>query len=154
MRNEISRLSPCLIEVPFLFLIAVCCTGCGDSGPPRFSLSGQVTYDGQPVTNGSIAFEPTDASLGKSASADLIDGRYDIPRNLGPIVGTYTVWIEAERPSGKKIRSEDGSGTIDQLAQYIPAAYNEDTTLQVEITDDRDDLDFSLEKVATTPASR
>ena len=120
--------------------------GCGPGGPPLLGVSGQVTYDGQPVSNGSIGFSPTDPSAGKGGAADLIEGRYEFPDGLP--AGNYTVWIEAQRPSGKKFPSEDGGAPVDQLVQYIPAAYNTDSTLQVEITTDRDDLDFLLEKVA------
>lgn len=132
---------------------ALCATlGCGPSGPPRFAVSGQVTYDGQPVTNGSISFAPADSSEGKGVAADLIDGHYEFPRKQGPTAGTYQVWIEAQQPSGKKIPSEDGSPPTDQLVQYIPAVYNSRSTLQAEITEDREDLDFNLEKVE--PARR
>ena len=122
--------------------------GCGGGGPQKFSISGHVTYDGQPVTNGSVSLTPVDTSTGKGVGTDLIDGHYEFEREHGPVQGKYVVRIEAQRPSGKKIPSEDGSPPLDQLIQYIPAAYNVQSNLEVEITADRDDLDFQLEKVA------
>lgn len=132
-----------------LLLVLGSAEGCGESGPRRFSLSGTVTYDGQPVANGSMGLGPVDSKT-KGVVTDIIDGHYEFTRANGPVGGKYTVWIEAQRPSGKKIPSEDGSAPVDQLIQYIPAAYNVNSTLEVEITADRNDLDFHLEKVAAS----
>jgi len=120
--------------------------GCGDT-EGRFSLSGTVTYDGQPINNGNIGFIVAGSSTGKSVGADVIDGHYEIPRHEGPQAGAYKVMIYAERPSGRKIEAEEGSTEmIDQLVQYIPDVYNDRTTLTIELSSDRDDLNFDLEK--------
>ncbi len=139
-----------------LALAAFLCSvwGCGQSGPPRYALSGKVSYDGQPVEDGSIKFFPADSETATGVSGVITEGQYEIPRAQGPTAGNHKVWIEARKPSGIKIPSEDGGPSIDQLVQYIPAVYNVRSNLVEEITDDRDDLDFMLEKVEPEPRRR
>ena len=120
--------------------------GCADTSG-RLAISGNVSYDGQPLPNGTIGFAPQDASTGKAAGAEIIDGRYEISHDDGPLAGTYQVRVYAERPTGRKLQADEGSSeTIDQMVQYIPPLYNDRTTLTAELTADREDLDFTLEK--------
>lgn len=127
-------------------LLSLLACGCGPSGPEQFAISGQISYDSQPVTNGSVGFVPVEASSGKAFGADVVDGHYEIPRYEGPLQGTYKVMIHAERPSGRKIQADEGSSEmVDELIQFIPDAYNAQSTLTVEISSDREDLDFDLE---------
>jgi hypothetical protein len=128
--------------------------GCGGNGPARYEVSGQIAYDGQPVDNGDIIFSPVDRATGIAVGSPIIDGRYEIDASSGLIAGKYTVDITAQRPSGKKNAGEGTTPPTDLMEQYIPDIYNEATTLEVEITEDRDDLDFNLEKVASTPRRR
>ena len=150
MCSRLSRSAKLLI----VMMVGWPCLGCGD-GDGRFALSGTVTYDGQPVNNGNIGLIPTEASTSKSTGADILDGHYEIPRHEGPQEGTYEVVIYAERPSGRKIEADEGSGEmVDQLVQYIPEIYNARSTLTVEISDNREDLDFDLEKPKQTRRRR
>lgn len=129
---------------PSLFLVFC---GCGPSGPEQFAISGQVTYDGQPVENGDIGFIPADGSAAKTVGADLVNGRYEVSSYDGPQAGTYKVVIFAERPNGRRVQADEGSSEmIEQMEQYIPDVYNSSSTLTAEILSDREDLDFLLEK--------
>jgi len=122
--------------------------GCGDSSG-RLAISGSVTFDGEPVTNGNIGFVASDTANGKTVGADIVDGQYTIARDQGPMTGTYKVMIYAERPTGRKIQADEGSQeSVDQLIQYIPMMYNDRSTLKVDLTEDRENLDFNLEKPA------
>ena len=54
--------------------------GCGDGmKKPDASVTGAVTFNGQPVTNGSVNFSPEDGK-GDSAEAAIADGKYEIKR--------------------------------------------------------------------------
>ena len=79
-----------------MLLAMLSAAGCGSGGGPgRFAVSGKVTYQGQPVPTGSIAFEP-DASRGGSgpgAVAPIKDGRYRTPGGKGPTAGPHRVRI-------------------------------------------------------------
>lgn len=127
--------------------------GC-DDGPPRFALSGQVSYDGVPVEAGNIGFVPMPADATTAAGAEIANGRYEIPRHEGPVAGTYRVVIYAERPAGEKIAAEEGGGALEVLEQYIPPQYNEASNLEVEIGGDQAELNFALEKPARSRRRR
>lgn len=73
-----------------------CCAvalGCGGSrdGPPRYTLSGTVTFDGKPVPYGTIIISP-DSSQGNSgpgAFAQIRDGKYRTARGAGTVGGPH-----------------------------------------------------------------
>ena len=69
--------------------IAAIALGCGDSGIA--TVSGAVTYEGEPVMDGMITFTPADGK-GPVAGGRIIDGRYGIEK-LTP--GTKLVKVEA-----------------------------------------------------------
>lgn len=131
-----------------LLLFSVFYAGCADENAVgRFVLSGTVTYDGQPVTNGTIELFPAAGNTGKPAGAEIIDGRYEMQRTLGPELGNYEVVILANRPSGRRVPADEGSSEmVDIPEQYIPAIYNTRTTLKAEVSGDQADLNFDLER--------
>jgi hypothetical protein len=69
--------------------------GCGSDGPPRFTVSGRVTYDGQPVPGGRILFAPdTDrGNRGPGSVAEIEDGRYRTRSDKGFVGGPCVVTI-------------------------------------------------------------
>lgn len=71
--------------------------GCSSrqTGPPRFTVSGQVTFDGKPVPAGRIAFEP-DVAAGNSGPGgygSIIDGHFSTFARMGAVSGPQTVRI-------------------------------------------------------------
>jgi hypothetical protein len=64
--------------------------GCGrPSGPPTFTVTGRVTFDGRPVPVGRVLLEP-DASrgnMGPASVADIVAGRYRTRPGRGCISG-------------------------------------------------------------------
>jgi hypothetical protein len=59
-----------------LLLPIVCLVGCGQDGPQRYRLSGAVTFQGKPVPEGNIAFEPVEGEVG-GGYAFISQGKYD-----------------------------------------------------------------------------
>lgn len=59
--------------------LMVISAGCGDSGPPRYHISGKVTYGGQPVAAGAVMLVPdaSQGNTGPAASVTIKDGQYD-----------------------------------------------------------------------------
>jgi hypothetical protein len=107
--------------------------GCGN-GPGRTSVSGKVTFDGEPVKSGQIAFEPM--SGGRLGIAQIVDGAYTMPADQGPTPGQYVVRITAVRPTGRQVsagRTAADQKTVDQFEQFIPAKYNDLSELKTEI---------------------
>jgi hypothetical protein len=143
-----SRRSTCCALI--LAVTALC--GCGRSGPERFAVSGQVSFDGAPLPDGEIVFTPDETTAGPVAAGRVENGAFEIPADRGPIAGNYTVAITAERPTGRKVRADIlGEATTDQLEQYIPESYNARTTLVAEIAADREDLNFALSSKGDKP---
>lgn len=70
-------------------LAAVAVVGCGDAGPERARLTGEVKYDGQPVAYGDVVFTPDGSkkNSGPQGIAQIRDGRYDTGASGGKGVG-------------------------------------------------------------------
>jgi hypothetical protein len=116
--------------------------GCGTSQVP---VTGTVTLDGQPVTGpGIIAFYPEPAADVGGVSAEIVDGKYDIPAERGAVPGTYRVEITWPKPTGRKLPSADPGMTIDERVEAIPDKYNKNSELKVEISSDKTVHDFDL----------
>jgi len=71
--------------------------GCGrQSGPPRYPVTGRVTYAGSPLALGRISFEPDTSRTNKGPAGygDIVDGRYATYRAMGAVGGPHRVVIE------------------------------------------------------------
>lgn len=122
--------------------------GCGGGsdyeGPTRFPLSGKVTFDGQPIDGGSIAFLPQ-GGTGRPAGGLITNGAYSIPEGQGVPEGAYRVEILWGRPTGNKILdAEDTGEMIDETAQVIPARYNSNSELTANVAAGTTTFDFDL----------
>ena len=92
----------------------VCCVillltvvSCGKSGPPRYELSGTITFHGKPVPAGEIRFEPIGSvvNITTIGEAEIKDGKYSTILNKGIIGGRQKVYV-----SGYNGIPEPGSG--------------------------------------------
>jgi hypothetical protein len=107
----------------------------GCSGPPRTTVSGKVTFDGQPLASGQIVFEPQ--GTGRLGIAQISAGAYTMPAEHGPTAGAYVVRITANRPSGRKTKAglgANGPSLVDRHEQFLPAKYNEQSELKAEVS--------------------
>jgi hypothetical protein len=71
--------------------------GCGRrGGPPRYPVSGSVTYAGSPLASGRISFEPdtSQANQGPGGYGDIVNGSYETYRTMGAVGGPHRVVIE------------------------------------------------------------
>lgn len=132
---------------PWLVTILLVTLGCNSEPFERGSVKGKVSLAGQPVAKGTINFIPQGQASGASATTDVVDGNYELPKSRGPSVGKHRVEILATRVRGKQ---EAGppfpAGTlVDVVEQYVPAQYNHQSWLQVEIKAGANQHDFPLE---------
>ena len=124
-------------------LVAVVClgsTGCGESGPKRYRISGTVTYKGEPVPAGTVMFEP-DSSAGNSGapgSAAIKDGKFDSAEDgAGFIGGPHRITIQAfdgknPDPEYTPYGNPIGDGDLYVKSFDLPVG---DATLDVELTE-------------------
>lgn len=134
-----------LIHAPRLFLtclLALVAIGCGDSR--RQSIQGTVTVDGQPLPAGSIRFIPTKGVDGPSAGAEIVDGKFAVPKETGTFSGTFQVQVTARRPAQTLTRNPESGQMERGFEQYIPAKYNRQTELTAEVKPGEDNT-FTFE---------
>lgn len=122
--------------------------GCGGG---LASVSGSVTFGGQPVEDGEVRLVPTGtgAGAGQVTGATIVQGRYDIPGDKGALPGTYRVEIRAQKKTGKKLPSippATPGTTYDETIQFIPPKYNDQSTLTVDLKSGSNAKDFELTK--------
>jgi hypothetical protein len=99
-------------------------------------ISGEVKFDGQPLSTGTIEFIPNANTTGPSTGAQITGGRYSVPRNKGAIVGDYRVQITSIQKTGEKIPAGTAApeGTmVDEVRQVIPREYNSASTLTAKV---------------------
>lgn len=124
------------------------CFGGSKDGLERAFVTGTVSFDGQPLTEGSIQFIPDlDAKgqriHGKAVQAIITNGVYSLNADQGPVVGANKIMVNATRKTGK-FQNFDGVKT-EIMQQYIPAKYNADSTLRYEVKAGENTADFSLQ---------
>ena len=133
-----------------LLLISVCFLGCGKGAGGRVGIDGSVSYAGEPIKKGSISFRAADQALPEISGA-IVDGKYQIPAQLGPKLDEYTVRVlgfritkdpKAYVPS--YLKDDPNAGT--KAEQIVPKKYNDASQLKVKFTSGKSTYDFNLEK--------
>ena len=107
--------------------------GCG---PPsnRRTATGEVTLDGAPLKAGRVVIEAK--GPGPTAAAAIVDGKFEISGEKGPIPGAYIVRIVSKEPTGRMIQDPDSpTGESPETANVIPDRYNHGQ-LTMEVTPD------------------
>ncbi|QDT63834.1 hypothetical protein [Calycomorphotria hydatis] len=132
--------------VPVLAVIAIGCTQ--SDGPQRAVVTGRVTLAGEVVSDGHITFTPKPGVPGAPVKLVIKDGGYDSATDpiddRGVPVGANLVEITAIKVTGKQIKNAMGE-MEDEYLQYIPAKYNSETELEVDLTPGESNHDFKLD---------
>jgi hypothetical protein len=124
-----------------VFLVAT--IGCGGSN--RAAVTGQVTLDRLPVDGGTISFIPVDGENRSPGWSEIKEGRYSIAAKAGPTAGVQRVEIHWNKKTGRKTRALPPSrGEIDEIAETIPARYNNLSELKAELKPGQNQADFEL----------
>jgi len=112
-------------------------TGCGPGGPAEYSVTGMVNFEGAPIPEGDIIFEPADGKTQHRATK-IVNGRYEVAVPPGPKV----VKIMATKEDGVR----DKVMNMVARRQYIPPQYNAQSELKAEVTSDslKNHFDFNL----------
>ena len=122
-------------------LLALLIVGCGQI--KLAEVSGTITYDGEVVEQGSIAFLPLDGN-GPSGGSAIKDGKY-FAQNVS--VGMVKVRILGAKVTGQKRMFDDpNSPLVTTSEQYLPTKYNKETELTYEVKAGSQTNDFNLVK--------
>jgi hypothetical protein len=134
-----------LCRVLFLAVAALGLAGCSSSDSGRSRVQGAVSYGGEAVDDGGIAFIPEEGGASQvRATGEIRDGNYDLDVSRGPYPGKYRVEIFWYKKTGRQIASPSGKAVKNETKQAIPAKYNDKTELKVEVKPGRNTFDFDL----------
>jgi hypothetical protein len=125
-------------------LLLLTLLGCGQRGGlEKIEVSGNVTLDDRPITNGEILFYPIESTAGSVSGGPIKDGHYLAKGRGGVPVGKHRVEIrgfQSPTPaSGGELAIEGGPAE-----QYVPPQYNTRSTLTAVVDAAHTTLDFSL----------
>ncbi len=124
------------------FVVATFLTSCSDGGFAE--VRGMVRFEGQPVENGSILFVSTDANSATEWGGPIKDGQYSakVPH------GTMKVKLSWLKPTGTKRKAYEGANSpeISDMEEALPAKYNAQTELKLEVTRGTNKKDWELTK--------
>jgi hypothetical protein len=113
--------------------------GCS-SGAASSQISGTVTLDGAPLKTGQIRFVPVDGQT-PTAGAVITDGKYST--KLAP--GEKTVEISSPREApARPMYSDAPPPPAAAGGELVPARYNANTELKIEIKGGDNTKDFAL----------
>lgn len=126
--------------------------GCGGDPYERIVVTGNVTFDGEPIQDGMIRFIPTTQTPTPPNGGYIKDGKYKIGTRGGVAVGEYKVVIEAFRGASstpdQPVSAVDSAGQPEELeaGQFLPKKYNEQSELVVTIDSGSEEMtkDFAL----------
>jgi hypothetical protein len=122
-----------------LLTVTATLAGCGGSGIELVPVQGNVSYDGEPISEGRIQFRMNDGDR-KAYAGQIIDGKYAVEVEPGPA----SVQIRASRLIPGKMDESNPDDPQPMGEMYIPEKYNSRTELTAEIEGPEDQEDFTL----------
>ena len=121
---------------------AILLVGCSSGRLKTAPVQGTITYNGKPVPQGSIMFQPVD---GPAATANINNGSYSLKTYRdgdGAVLGKHKVTI---------VSLEDQSGRLPEDRNPLPPpivplkySFPDKSGLTAEVKDERNTIDFTL----------
>lgn len=132
--------------VIFAATLPAALSGCTKTTLDKVAVSGEVSYNGQPLKNGQIRFVPIDGTRGPVSGGVIQDGHYVAEGKGGVPLGHHRVEIRSYRPVGDRgagLGGEEGGASV----QFLPAKYNGQSMLTATVTSDSagSPINFDLE---------
>jgi hypothetical protein len=110
----------------FWLTVLISVSACrNDDGRRRVEVRGKVTYQDAPVERGLITFRPASGSRGPAAGTGIVDGKFLIPAEKGPIAGPYEVEVKIvnavhdSMKSGEPALSKRGAEQLKSFSQRV-----------------------------------
>jgi hypothetical protein len=114
--------------------------GCGNSGLPLASVTGQVQLDGAPLPDAVVEFQPpgSSPSYGKTDANGEFELKYTRDKP-GALIGKHTVKIT----SGAYVTDEQGEEHV--RPEVVPLRYNDQTELTRLVEQGGNEFTFELQ---------
>ncbi|MFW6169338.1 MAG: hypothetical protein ACODAD_02530 [Planctomycetota bacterium] len=138
IRAYLRMVGPTLIILSGLIVAA----GCGQEGPPRYDVSGTVTYKGEAVPAGMIQFIPDNekGNSGPAGNATIEDGTFDTAvQGVGTIGGPHKVIVDAYDGEAQGQDFPNGLPIFRGYETEIELP-EEATTIEIEIPQQEDEI--------------
>ncbi len=133
-----------MLKLTPLILLLVVAAGCGGDSQGRLPISGNVTFDGEPLAIGNLSFTPQQAG-GVRSGAIIRDGQYAIKAEKGLPPGEYLVRIHSAVDAGPPTEPLPPGPTQDRPGEeQIPPRYNVQSKLRIEVSDSKTTFNFPL----------
>ncbi len=124
-RRTSSLLSLPMLNVWFLAsvgtVLASAIPGCS-SGGTRAEVTGEVTVDSKPLSQGTISLLPDRGHRGPAATTSIQNGRFEFDSENGPLPGTHRAVVSsgAQLPSGQPVQTIDAASAVAKRAPSRP----------------------------------
>jgi hypothetical protein len=117
--------------------------GAGKEAPR--AVSGEIQVAGRPLTQGTVAFLPFPGTHSTIAATIITDGAYEIDETDGLRPGKYLVSISGiDLNSGLRAVRQGGDARA-QLEDPVPARFNKQSEIEVEVTADDGVVGFDFD---------
>lgn len=106
-------------------LVTISSVGCGPSKPSTHTVTGTVTFQGDPVEGASVSFSPTEPDIRAAAGRTDSQGKYlltTFEKDDGAMPGAYKVRVFKFDREPEPVVITDASDEADYPDDYDPAA--------------------------------
>src|SRR5262249_12614414 len=119
-----------LLRLVFGLALAALCAGCGDPTGGREAISGDISFKGQPLDQGTIQFIPSEGQ-DTTAGGLIQQGKYTVEKAKGLKPGKYQVVISSGDPKEHAPPGELPGAPFPVAKERIPREYNSETKQEV-----------------------
>src|SRR5262245_52027456 len=124
------------------WIVVIAGAGCG-RGPAVGTVTGEVTYDGQPVKDGHVTFTPVDGK-GQTGGAPILDGKFKADQV--PAL-KMKVELHGNKVIGKrKAYDTPESPVMDDVVELLPPKYNFNSDLVLDVKQGTQHVKYDLKK--------
>lgn len=109
------------------------------------AVSGAVRIDGRPLAKGTIRFMPMADTRSVGAAAEIVDGEYAVSEDFGLFPGKYQVCFSGIGLAESIRAGREAGDAPAQVADPIPARFNQQSAIFVEVAEDGNLLGFDFD---------
>lgn len=100
--------------------------------PATYALSGKISFQGMPIPNGEIVFDPA-GEFGQRRSARILNGRFQLEAKEGLAKDqVYIPRVYGYRLTGKKYENANMATSTEVQEQYVPGRFNGKSEMRLE----------------------